>query len=337
MLEIPIAIQFAANFAVIYLVYFNTIMFARRNAKRAILKRTKNPNTIKKVVLPPELKQVKIPKHLDVSSNAKEISYFINTLRKQLPKDCLDNLYRNIQSVDIKNNFLIAFGGASGTYSQGKNAIRLIGKDSIYHELFHMASAAGKSDHIGFAQYIQGGTFGRGINEGYTELLTRRYFGDKIDPNHIKDSGYNVQVSICRKLEKIVGKDKMTKLYLTANLKGLIDELKKYATEEEIYNFIYGMDTITQLGNSTLVFKLPEVQKAIKYISRFLIKVHFKYLSKQLELGKIDEIELYKQHKEFVESYEKTEKFYYKEYSTFNDDDLREVFSEIMEEQSITR
>ena len=86
---------------------------------------------------------------------------------------------------------------------------------------------------------------GSGLNEGYTQLLTERYFGET---NEIAAS-YKICMFFSKKLEEIIGKDKMQSLYLNANLTELINELKKYDTEENIIKFIKSLDTILKYIN----------------------------------------------------------------------------------------
>lgn len=70
-----------------------------------------------------------------------------------------------------------------------------------------MASSAFNSEsnigYVGFKQshYNSDSRFniGKGINEGYTQLLTLRYFGKK----HKMTLAYKFEVSIVEKLEKI--------------------------------------------------------------------------------------------------------------------------------------
>ena len=92
-----------------------------------------------------------------------------------------------------------------------------------------------------------------------------------------------------KKLEKIVGKEKMLSLYLNANLFGLINELKQYTAEEEIMCFI---------KNTNFIYKYLDKEKAdlalkdmlaesIKEINEFLVKVYFKKLLIQLNASMI--------------------------------------------------
>lgn len=87
---------------------------------------------------------------------------------------------------------------------------------------------------------------GEGINQGYTSLLTERYFGNGENISNF----HQYEKSVAEKLEIIIGQEKMENLYFTANLYGLIGELAKYEREEEILNFIQKVDFINEYLNS---------------------------------------------------------------------------------------
>ena len=65
--------------------------------------------------------------------------------------------------------------------------------------------------------------FGDGLNEGYTDLLTKRYFGNV----EVCESDYDFEILIASFIEEIVEKDVMEKLYLTADFQGLMGILKR--------------------------------------------------------------------------------------------------------------
>ena len=76
---------------------------------------------------------------------------------------------------------------ASGTYSVSKNIIRVYNNnelDCLFHELFHMSSTVVDKERnlifTGFSQFSKKKNYfiGKGITEGYTQLLTERCFGD---------------------------------------------------------------------------------------------------------------------------------------------------------------
>lgn len=161
----------------------------------------------------------------------------------------LSFLYRNLSNVKIsKSNFNISklnpLFSTVATYDTIRNKIATQDEKSIYHELFHLSSSYYAKDKntifTGFRQRNAVHSIGKGINEGYTELLCERYFNDK-DIN----SAYYFGKIIVKSLENIVEKEKMENLYMQADLYNLINELKKYNNEEEdIITFIKDLDYI---------------------------------------------------------------------------------------------
>ena len=172
------------------------------------------------------------------------IKTFNDVVESNFNSEDLNNYYQNIRRVKIDSSKLLEkrrmkSHNIAGQYSSRDNKIQLVDPETIYHELFHMAST-NTPKFIGFSQ----NGIGDALNEGYTEVMSHRYF-----PNYSYDS-YIIQVEIVSQLERIVGKEKMEKLYLTSNLKGLIIELQKYASKEEIERFIANSDYALLLEKS---------------------------------------------------------------------------------------
>ena len=109
--------------------------------------------------------------------------------------------------------------------------------------------------------------WGHGINEGYTQLLTNRntegfsYF-------------YLYETRIATMVEEIVGQEKMQKNYFTANLKGLIEELTKYISEEEVMKFIQALDFYQEyeFETSLLPGKSQKLDSSKQFIEKFLLE-----------------------------------------------------------------
>ena len=184
---------------------------------------------------------------------------FIETIEKKFPKETLSNFYNNINSITIEEvKQIIGKKDATGFYDFFYNKIGLKENQiaSIYHELFHMSSTrkVGKVYYCGFAIYDKDDSYGIGLNEGYTQLMTERYFENDrtlnflernygiINHKHAVGKSYSLQTFIAFKVEQIIGKDKMEKMYLNANPYGLREELMKYASKAEINKFILNLD-----------------------------------------------------------------------------------------------
>ena len=203
---------------------------------------------------------------------------FSNTMNNHFQKDDLIIFYNNINHLTISYNTFkhsIFKKYAIAYYNKKTNEIKVDKtylSTAIFHELLHMSSCIYKDgiSYSGFYQLSDDYTLdlGLGINEGYTELLNRRYF-------HYDEqfkSGYQLEIKIVEKLEEVIGKNKMEKLYLSANLPGLIAELKQYSKEEEIIEFISNIDFITKHLDD--LFGKIMLPKVLNNINQFLIKIY---------------------------------------------------------------
>lgn len=235
------------------------------------------PKNVKKIKLPPEL-QIDYLVTNEVE-NANEhlkssINKFIKMLHQNLPEELLLFFYRNIASLDIQ------IGDEKynpetdmttiGSYWAFKN--RMVVSDdkdetTIFHELFHMASSyydfKTLTKYSGFCQ----NTTGKGINEGYTQLLANRYTEKFSDC-------YLYETRIAGIVEEIVGKDKMQENYFTINLKGLIEELTKYVSEEKVMRFIRALDFYQkyEFQTSLLPGKRQKLDSNQQFVETFLLE-----------------------------------------------------------------
>lgn len=212
----------------------------------------------------------------------KKVTRFKETLDENFPPELLGNFYKNIGTARI----IIGNPGKghSGVYKNLFNKIVIRdgnqNRKTIYHELFHLASTNGNKKYLSgfrYATFDKSIDIGEGINEGYTELLASTYF---------KDYGisYKFQTMVASKLNELVGKETMEKLYFTADLRGLMEELQKYVDFEDVKGFITDLDFFTAItGNEIkLKGKKPEeidqmLIEKMDNVKKFLVRV---YLSK---------------------------------------------------------
>ena len=133
--------------------------------------------------MPKSLSEIKLPKHIlrrydDINLNRfnkekyKEmVSNFEKVLKENFPKELLSTFYNNINDASINKKSIFLLDRYAGLYHSDNN-IDLVLDRAIYHELFHLASSNGISQNVGFLT----DDVGRGLNEGYTQLMTERYF-----------------------------------------------------------------------------------------------------------------------------------------------------------------
>lgn len=166
----------------------------------------------------------------------KSLMEFINVFNNNFSEKYSERLEQNLHTIKIAKRSKLfrkkKDKSISGTYNSNKNEIILYEDDSFPHELFHVSSSlitpASKSwlenyDFIGFRD----GFMGKGLNEGYTQLLSERFFDT--------EKTYIRLVEIVKVLEYIIGEEKMRDFYFDIGLKGLIDEMVKYFKQDDYY------------------------------------------------------------------------------------------------------
>ena len=108
------------------------------------------------------------------------------------------------------------------------------------------------------------------------------------DTNEEFKHGYSDLVYYAKVLELIIGAKKMSHLYLTSDLKGLVDSLSMYASKDEIMKFIAKTDFVNKFkfhnpnfNNIEDAIRHKLMMISYKEIKRFLIKT---YLTKYVYL-----------------------------------------------------
>ena len=211
---------------------------------------------------------------------------FINTIMENIPDSNLTLFYNNMNGINTTIGINEKIRKASrytelyGVYLCKENEIQLspnCHKSTIFHELLHASTSYIDENFIhfvGFEQVNNGNIIGEGLNEGYTQYLTEKFFNSSSE-------SYIYEKRIAEILEIIVGKEMMQSLYFNANLKGLVDVLKQYNTEENVYNFITTLDFLNKhmadgvVGNLTTDSK-QIILNSLKSVNIFLIETYLK-------------------------------------------------------------
>ena len=217
-----------------------------------------------------------------------KINKFKYTLINSFNDLDLVNFYSNLADLKIIETTDEIYGkldyATNSNYDYLKNCIIIkknkISDKSLYHELFHMASNATTKNDIkdGFYLYQKKRNFGLGINEGYTEYLTRKYFG-KFDNEYV----YEFEVIIAKYIEDIIGKNKMESYYLRAQLDSLIDDLSLYSDRDRAILFITDIDFVHYFLDQEDMQN--DILAAVNRINEFIIccrlsKYNLSYLEK---------------------------------------------------------
>jgi hypothetical protein len=195
-----------------------------------------------------------------------ELGIFYNRLPLQLQKLCRDieqklavkdlsAFHHNIKNLKVTNkigmlsrDMEINRNSYAGLYFPEENRIYLSPSYSylhLTHEMLHLASSriSGTTVFCGFNQIQRnsGYSIGRGLNEGYTELLNNRYFNN----NRLYTDSYILEQAFAHGIENLVGHYRMEDLYFKSNLKGLADQLSRYYTYEEFEHLVVSLDVIS--------------------------------------------------------------------------------------------
>lgn len=169
-----------------------------------------------------------------------KVKMFCNFLELNRDSSELVNFHRNLR--DLKVNLLFNYKDLdfSGMYDVIDNTVHINYNRldmAIFHELLHMASRNSEGIvNCGFTKVCSHEIKYIGLNEGYTDLLSERYFSG--------DCTYQMERNISFLLEKIVGKNDMEKLYFQANINGLVSLLSNYSDEKDILIFLDDVDYV---------------------------------------------------------------------------------------------
>ncbi len=247
----------------------------------------------------------------------------VKRLIEVIPKVNLNLFYCNINQLRVAHKEFKIFNLFSsnprmGYYNSKTNSICVQEKDYylvIPHELFHLASSycdeVRKIIYSGFRQYCYetGVSFGRGLNEGYTQRLTNRYFSSS--------NSYQLEAHFAGMLEKIVGRVRMEEFYFNADIMGLINVLNKYEDEENVIKFISSFDYMNVFKNRS-----STIRANVDFVVNFLIDCYIKRLKVLVENDEMEPLEMYSLYSEYLDQMGSTMKIRNKDYSYFNTDKL---------------
>lgn len=209
-----------------------------------------------------------------------DILKFTKVLEEKFTKEDLLLLHKNIKTLHLK---LVDSLKSNGYYDPYENLI-VVRKDrynnTLPHELFHMASSKNfVNDSVcGFHYISKGFSIGRALNEGYTTIMADRYF-----ETGISSSAYQREVNYFDVIEDVIGEKELEKLYMNANLSGLIKKLSKYKKEKDVINFIMKTDEIlrkdvepkTEKPSKYEIIKMHDYTNQIIEVNLFLASLNF--------------------------------------------------------------
>ena len=192
-----------------------------------------------------------------------EIYNFINKLLQNTKIDNLKNLILNFPYITIKYHSACYDPSISGTYNGKTKEIHIYNRDnkvSLHHELLHASSADIRFMNIGFKIVLKNGLiFGKGLNEGYTELLNNRFF-------NYTSTSYNYLQKLAKQIENLcTDKENMIEYYFNADIFSLISELIPKISLKEIIDILVDMDMLLYNENKSYLEYL-KIKEKIRFI-----------------------------------------------------------------------
>ncbi len=206
-------------------------------------------------------------KLLDISQKLEKkskIYQFYQTISQEIKIEHLTNFLTNAQTVTISNEKLTLIKQIIeiekglikfAEYDSNKNEITIYHnfvKSAINHELLHLASFNSCTKQVGFSYYDNKKNkilIGKGITEGYTELLNRRYFNSK-----------SLSYSKLRKIAELIelfyeDKKDMETDFFHANFYNLLAHLTQIISYDEAINMLINIDYILYHPHDNKYFK----------------------------------------------------------------------------------
>lgn len=239
------------------------------------------------IIMNPNLKNKMLEELANMDSLSKMyIETFLRNLNKSSNFD-LTQFYNNFSRDLFFTNH--SYKNEGGYFPDSKEIIlpEAFKNFYIFHELLHMMSTIFlEKEQKLFAGFSQVDAslpcdkvmeIGRGLTEGYTELLNRRYF------SHLfKNSSpiYEPFINISLLLEALIGKDTMEHLYSKADLYNFFIELEKYGTIDEIYSLMRSIDKFyNMMFKSKLILSKNTIYKTYLEILKKITHLYTKAMT----------------------------------------------------------
>lgn len=187
----------------------------------------------------------------------------------------LNLMYTNLKTVKIetlKRNL----SSLQGDYKPYLNVVTFKKVYALIHELLHLSSSyydeIKKIAEVGFHQinYDDGAEVGRGLNEGFTELLSSRI-------DDCKPETYIWLVRIARLFELFFDNPRdMERLYFNHNLPGFIHYMEKFMPRDKLMNILLRLDKMYYFyDNGVQVFSLLELINIEKELHGYFVENNF--------------------------------------------------------------
>lgn len=197
------------------------------------------------------------------NEKANQLKSYVRKLGEYTSEENLKTVYRNLKTLKVKKGYISLILGIAGSYNPKKNQMCYQLKNAIGHEFLHMSASyydpKSKEHHVGFSQRKKLTVIGRGLDEGYTELLASRIY----NKNHKVDAYHN-EVRVAKLFELFFDNPKeMENYYFNHNLPGFIHHMEQYAPREEIIKLLQEIDELhilSSLLSPISIYKLVKIE-----------------------------------------------------------------------------
>ena len=195
-----------------------------------------------------------------------ELQDLVQEFKQQVSANNFTTCIKNLQTLQLnyhtKNKEKLIKTKTSGEYSNLHNTITLFGdkirRHTLSHEFLHLASSI-RPGQCGFHVFTKSNQdVGRGINEGYTELLNQRLFNSD-------SKSYTESVRIARLFEIFFDDPKeMEDAYFHGNFNVIYSKFCDYGTKEEFYEIMNNLDNLATTTPTSLYNKITSIKTQLK-------------------------------------------------------------------------
>lgn len=202
-----------------------------------------------------------------------EVKETIKALINTTDNNSLLKMFLNMENLIIVKNkgkkkiFLSNYDkNTDGFYLPLENKILYHNQETLAHELLHMASSVCLNDQIysGFKRTNKNVIFFQGLNEGFTQMLTRRKFFDE----DYSTAYYTTSVYMTLLLELLFPKKEiLERAYFDNNTEFVFSTFCQYGSKEEFYK----INTFLDFFSCTIIQNTEDID-ALKLLRSIILR-----------------------------------------------------------------
>lgn len=251
----------------------------------------------------PELKKLKHIKHEIIKDELSVFKDFVDVMEDKVNLDIFYYKHVDIRFINEINHRHL--GVCLAEYVPLKRTILYSEdnfKETIMHELFHVASTLVGKDtiYLGLCQIDRKTkvSYGIGLTEGVTCLLDDKYFGNYTkSKKDVVGNSYFLLKRVCSYIEMIYGSDFIEECYFNADLQTFINVLANDIGLEDVHILMCALDNMhaAHLGCLKGFFNSIKATKVLfdnfNVVLRVIEKMYYKNIYENLLNGNISKSE----------------------------------------------